>query len=389
MQPLEPRCLLAANLVDGLLEITGSDSDDRIIVEPGDQPGQVVVVEAPGVEANAVFDGVQRIHAIGGDGDDVIQLAPGLIDPAGEAMSAMLDGGAGNDILTGSDGDDVLIGGLGKDQLNGADGSDTIDFSGLPRRVDVSLKGGVARGQGKDRLTSIENVVGSDYADRIRGDDGANFINGGAGRDDIFGLRGNDVLIGGAGRDEIRAAKGDDQLFGGNGDDRLFGGPGADAAYGGNDNDRIKGGGGDDVMFGGPGFDLIRQKRGDNDLISEEPGDVLLDREQNNRRGEAQFFDVGANGIIQLEGLVLNAGGRDYFQFVPSGDGMVRVDVAATNGNRPALFLEDRFGQPLAVIAADEALNTATVMVTADRSYFIRMQSVDALAGYRVTLTRV
>lgn len=58
--------------------------------------------------------------------------------------------------------------------------------------------------------STIENLTGSSYADKLFGTDGENTINGDAGNDVIEGLAGNDVIIGGSGDDQINGGKGID-----------------------------------------------------------------------------------------------------------------------------------------------------------------------------------
>jgi Ca2+-binding RTX toxin-like protein len=124
-------------------------------------------------------------------------------------------GGKGNDRLYGLAGHDQLIGdGLGlnpgNDIIDGGRGFDEVSF--LPRfhKVRVSLARGMATGQGKDRLRSIESVIGSQYADVIVGDSGPNRIDGGAGNDRLYGLAGGDRLIGNSGSDHADGGPGRD-----------------------------------------------------------------------------------------------------------------------------------------------------------------------------------
>lgn len=55
----------------------------------------------------------------------------------------------------------------------------------------------------QDTLTSIENIVGSAFADRLTGNAGINAIDGGAGDDLIAGGAGDDALTGGSGADRF------------------------------------------------------------------------------------------------------------------------------------------------------------------------------------------
>ncbi|MEL6424423.1 MAG: tandem-95 repeat protein, partial [Pseudomonadota bacterium] len=125
-----------------------------------------------------------------------------------------IEGRGGADLLEGGADDDRLDGGADGDTLDGGEGSDTADYFFSDGAVQVSLADGTAFGghaEG-DTLISIENLIGSDFADTLTGDDGANLLSGG---------RENDILDGG---------DGDDTLIGGRGADALIGGLGIDIA---------------------------------------------------------------------------------------------------------------------------------------------------------------
>jgi Ca2+-binding RTX toxin-like protein len=94
--------------------------------------------------------------------------------------------------------------------------------------VTVDLEAGFAQGDGSDTLTSIEDVDGSRFPDRLLGDDGPNrilgwyadaededHIEGRGGDDELFGSRGDDVLLGGEGRDRLDGQFDTDRCFGG------------------------------------------------------------------------------------------------------------------------------------------------------------------------------
>ncbi len=118
--------------------------------------------------------------------------------------SDTLDGGAGHDTLQGGGGDDMLVGGLGDDVIDGGAGVDTISYAVSTESVVVNLSvttqqaTGVA---GRDTVINVENVVGSNYRDTIKGDAGNNVLNGGAERDALTGGGGADTIIGGSGAD--------------------------------------------------------------------------------------------------------------------------------------------------------------------------------------------
>ena len=137
--------------------------------------------------------------------------------------------------------------------------------------VDVDLgrkiqKGGDATG---DRLTSIENLVGSAGNDTLSGgsDNTANMIDGGAGNDRISGGKGDDTLSGGLGKDRLDGrASGDDRMNGGDGADVLLAKDGFDRMYGDGGNDTLIFGAGDgdaaDIGTGGAGSDTFVIRKG-------------------------------------------------------------------------------------------------------------------------------
>lgn len=122
-----------------------------------------------------------------------------------------LIGLAGDDVLRGGEGNDVLIGGLGNDTLDGGAGVDTASYADAtgPVLVRLDLRP-IETGQGVDRFVSIENVVGSAFADTIYGDAGANTLFGGAGNDRIVAGAGDDVIVGGTGGDAMSGRAGAD-----------------------------------------------------------------------------------------------------------------------------------------------------------------------------------
>jgi hypothetical protein len=149
----------------------------------------------------------------GTPGDDII---------CGRGGADTIKGLAGNDTLKGEGGNDKLHGGPGGDALDGGDGADTADFSGSPAPLTASLTDGSASGEGSDTLVSMENLVGSKYADGFTGSGGANTLNGGGAADALSGLGGADKLGGGGGADKL------DSRDGVSGNDTLDGGSGTD-----------------------------------------------------------------------------------------------------------------------------------------------------------------
>lgn len=181
---------------------------------------------------DVVNGGLDEDRILGGPGDDLLLGGPGLDHMDGDAGNDTLVGGPEGDLMFGGDGrsdDDFLFGGGGNDSIDGGiGGRDEIyggpddDFlrNGLvsyefsPERVVVDLATTADRqsiGEGSDRITDPEGIVGSAFDDWIFDDDGSRSLDG---------LGGNDV---------IRAGGGDDRVDGGPGSDELDGGPGSDA----------------------------------------------------------------------------------------------------------------------------------------------------------------
>jgi Ca2+-binding RTX toxin-like protein len=115
-------------------------------------------------------------HLIGGNDADVLVMVQRV---------NVLDGSAGDDLLTGGPADDVVRGGLG---------SDTVSFAGGPGGR-ATLLARYAIGQGRDILAGIDNLTGSSFNHRLTDAGHANRRAGGAG---------DDILDGGSGRDRAR-----------------------------------------------------------------------------------------------------------------------------------------------------------------------------------------
>lgn len=108
------------------------------------------------------------------------------------------------DTLSGGAGSDVFIGGLGADIMNGGADEDTVSYLAGTAGVTVNLgdqaaeQGGYAEG---DVLSNIENVLGTDFVDRLTGNAQSNVLYGGGENDTLTGGAGADFLFGGDGFD--------------------------------------------------------------------------------------------------------------------------------------------------------------------------------------------
>jgi Ca2+-binding RTX toxin-like protein len=224
---------------DAVLVLVGNERDNAIT---GTAASDTIYGEA----GNDTLNGGHGIDALhGGNGNDVLTAGVGpLGDFAygedgndtinGNSGDDNLIGGAGNDLLSGGSGKDFLSGGPGKDWLmpgtdpnmvDGGDGNDTVDYSGSSEGVNVDLRvslkpiaglGGYAQG---DLIVSVENVVGSGFADMLIGDQGTNRLDGGDGADLLDGGGTADNMIGSAGNHAPQGSRSGDILNGGAGID--------------------------------------------------------------------------------------------------------------------------------------------------------------------------
>lgn len=125
-----------------------------------------------------------------------ISLTPGVPGTIHSALGDILvDGGSAT--LTGGAGDDLLVASHGADTLSGGTEIDTASYANAFAGVTVSLGlQGAAQNTvnaGSDTLTSIENLIGSNFNDTLTGDAGDNGIEGGRGDDTLNGVSGVDT----------------------------------------------------------------------------------------------------------------------------------------------------------------------------------------------------
>jgi Ca2+-binding RTX toxin-like protein len=134
--------------------------------------------------------------------------------------------------VLGTNGADTLKSTGAVEVISGGDGIDKLIFDEGTKGVIVNLKAGTLTDSfgNNEKVTGIEIVIGTSFADKMTGSDKADYLVGGAG---------NDTLSGGLGQDEF------------------YGGTGNDSLIGGNDSDYFVGGEGNDTLNGGSGFDLV------------------------------------------------------------------------------------------------------------------------------------
>ncbi len=349
----------AGDFLDGGLgndELFGDAGDDLLF---GDRDADILfggdgddVLEASGHDGlGGVLDGPDQL--VGGDGVDTASYAraifgvvadlalpagnvseaagdtyAGVENLTGSAFGDTLSGDAGANVLMGRDSDDALVGRGGADRLVGGAGTDVASYSNAPTGVTADLDtpsagSGDAAG---DVFDSIETLVGSSFADFLRGTAGSQTLAGGAGDDVLDGRGGGDILTGGDGNDaasytfalagvtadlgaavnntgdaagdsygqieSLNGSKFADTLRGDGSANTLGGREGADVLQGRGGNDKLFGEAGADVLFGEDGDDVLDGGLAGDNLVGGAGGDSLTGREG------ADILDGGAGADV-------------------------------------------------------------------------------------------
>ena len=300
----------------------------------------------------------------------------------GSAYSDLLAGNQEDNMLYGNDGDDEFVSSKGADLLDGGGGQDTANYNNSEAGIVANLiTGTVAEGDSEcDTLFSIENIKGSDYADRVIGNVESNKLEGYNGDDNLQGREGDDTLYGGLGDDFLRGGEGADILDGGDGRDAidyrdsaagvtidlaagtvsggsgdgdslisiengygsdfddsitgnderntLIGFIGNDELIGGGENDNLQGREGDDTLYGGFGDDFLRGGEG---------ADIL---DGGDGRDAIDYRDSSAGVTIDLSaGTVSGGSGEgDIFISIENGYGSNFDDSITGNDERNTLI---------------------------------------------------
>jgi hypothetical protein len=209
--------------------ICGGPGDDGLVGESGDD---LIVGEAGldillgnggadvlrgGADADLADGGSRRDRMDGGAGQgDLlayldanqgvhVDFASNSATGAGDERFRRFEGVVGShydDQLVGAKGVQLFVPLDGPDRVNGGRGADQLFYLLSPGGVIVDLSKGTARGEGKDRVRSIESVVGSEYQDLLIGTGGRDFLHGWSGPDLLDGRGGPATLVGGSGTDE-------------------------------------------------------------------------------------------------------------------------------------------------------------------------------------------
>ena len=194
---------LGANLEN--LTLTGVSA----VNGTGNELNNVITGNAMG---NVLSGGAGNDTLVGGGGIDTASYA---FDTAGVTVSLFtgtgshgeaegdilseienLTGGSGDDVLEGNEQNNVLIGGLGVDTVTYANAQGVA--------VSLIIVGIQHTGFGNDTISSVENLIGSNFNDKLVGSAGPNSLSGGMGRDELTGGLGADTLRGDTGNDYFR-----------------------------------------------------------------------------------------------------------------------------------------------------------------------------------------
>lgn len=258
------------------------------VTRKGTRNADTMIVSDAGLTVNGAFTAykAEQIDAgfiLQGDaGDDVITGGRGPDELNGGAGKDTLTGGAGLDTLSGGDGNDTLLDSADGAYFLGGRGIDLIDLGAETRNIGVDLQGYVFLGvEHRYFPTNVATSWSTALSGRVA--DVENLITG-SGHDLLIGTRGDNILDGGAGDDVINGNAGSDVLYGRDGMDYLNGGPG------------------NDKLWGGLGPDVFTMERG-------EGHDVILDFDKSEDR--LDFFSTARptawapvlyNGVESLQG---------------------------------------------------------------------------------------
>jgi Ca2+-binding RTX toxin-like protein len=290
----------------------------------------------------ALGGGTDSLSIVGSSGADTIAFSGGGVDLNGDgdvdvtfgagglgAIEAYTLNGAGGDdtgsatgftqplVLNGSAGDDVLSGGSGNDQINGGTGSDTASYASASAAVtvDLSVTGTQnTKGAGSDTLTAIERLIGSAFADTLSGGPSSDSLDGAAGNDVLAGRGGADTLTGGTGVDTLDYSEAGEgvvvdlstgNVTGGAGEDTITGSESvtgsafADSLVGDANENALAGGSGNDVLEGGAGDDELDGGAGsDTAVLAKAGGPVTVDLVAGTASGH------GADELVAIESVV-------------------------------------------------------------------------------------
>jgi Ca2+-binding RTX toxin-like protein len=251
----------------------------------------------------------------------------GIENAIGSPNSDFLYGDAGNNVLDGGNG--------GIDFISGGAGSDTVSYASSVSGMIIDLAGQATWDGGSgDKLSSIENAIGSSNSDFLYGDASNNVLDGGNG--------GIDFISGGAGSDTVSYAgsasgmiidlAGQATWDGGSGDtlssiENAIGSSNSDFLYGDAGNNVLDPGrGGIDFISGGAGNDTVTYASSTSALIIDlagatwdgGSGDTLssIENATGSSNNDFLYGDANANVLDGGPGTDSLSGGAGNDSFV-------------------------------------------------------------------------
>jgi Ca2+-binding RTX toxin-like protein len=168
------------------------------------------IVGTSGADDRTGTDGADVVSL--GDGDDHFSGLGGNDVVCSGGGDDEVYGGPGADRLYGDAGYDYLFPGAGDDHVFGGPNYDRVRYDDATHGVRIDVASDTATGAGHDAFDSIEEYLGSSYADLLIGTPGRDVLNGGFGGDDrIHGYGGADDLTAGSGT--VWAGPGNDNVM--------------------------------------------------------------------------------------------------------------------------------------------------------------------------------
>ena len=226
--------------------------------------------------------------------------------------TAVLKGGAGNDLLRGASVSSKLYGGTGNDEIYSESGTNYL-YGEAGDDILGCLKGKsyLYGGAGNDTM------YGGEGTNTLRGGNGNDNLTGGSGTNLLYGDAGNDTITGGSGLSKLYGGAGNDILTGGIDVNELYGGAGDDELHGGNDtngsyllkgeagNDTIIGGAGSNTIWGGAGKDTLTGGTGKNTYYFASLGEMAGDTITNLKGSDTLYFNL-KKAALDLDAIYQN-----------------------------------------------------------------------------------
>lgn len=278
MESLEVRSLMAADIIllNGVLNIIGSDRSDQIEVAPDTKDSSALRVSITDRDNGQLLaskvvsaNSVQNLVVHGGAQSDTV------FNRTDKPAVIINDIGSSPDIVVGGTNRDVVIDGkLTNPQRNDLVMDYAVNYGRTGDGGFAIVRDGVLIVNGLNRVNVDEVLIGNGW-----GTDAVPMLKVSSFKDSWFfkmdqvrhivinGTPISDVLLNrtrvpatilaGGEDDTVQGGSAADLIFGGSGNDTIFGGDGNDILKGGDDQDFLYGEGGSDQLFGDAGEDKL------------------------------------------------------------------------------------------------------------------------------------